>query len=89
MGGLWGVKRGADSFTQSEVDSYCQIATSEYTVDTNFLDATVREPLLVFSHDPMGLFGNPNEKVVVIEQPGDFCGNVVLFDENGKEYNQF
>lgn len=89
MGGLWGVKRGADSFTQSEVDSYCQIATSEYTVDTNFLDATVRQPLLVFSHDPMGLFGNPNEKVVVIEQPGDFCGNVVLFDENGKEYNQF
>ena len=89
MGGLWGAKRGAYLFTEQEIRSYCQIATSEYTVDTNFLDATVREPLLVFSHDPKGLLDSPNEKVMVIEQPGDFCGNVVLFDENGKEYNQF
>ncbi len=89
MGGLWGAKRGAYLFTEQELRSYCQIASSEYGVDTNFLDATVREPLLVFSHDPKGLIDNPSEKVIVIEETGDFCGNVVLFDENGKEYNQF
>lgn len=89
MGGLWGVKRGAKSFSQYELNVYCGSARDEYGVDTNFLDTHVREPLLVFSYDPAGLFGNTNEKVMVIEEQGDFCGNVVLFDENGKEYNQF
>lgn len=93
MGGLWGTKRGTNVFTPKQFEEYVrEHSTMGYTVDTNFLDRFVQTPLLVFSYDPSGLLGNPNEKVVCIEEPiqsDNFCGNVVLFDHYGHQFNEF
>jgi hypothetical protein len=89
MGGLWGVKRG-NHFSKMDLHEFCERVQAEYTTDTRFLEQyLLTQNRVVYSYDPSGLFGDPNEKVIVIDSPGDFCGNVILFDENGTEYPQF
>lgn len=91
MAGLWGTKRNANVFTRDQFYDYYNTHSSSasYVFDATFLDAVVKEPLLVFSYDPAGLFGNPKEKVIAMEKEDEFCGNVVLFDKDGNSYNQF
>jgi hypothetical protein len=48
--------------------------------------------MVVYSYVSHGLFHDPNEKVVLIDCPlpnGDFCGNVVLYREDGTTYTEF
>lgn len=89
MCGLWGAKRGA-VLDEAVLRAYCDTVTPSYTCDSEFLErhATLTNRV-VYSYDPSGLFGDTTEPVVVIDCPGDFCGNVVVFDEDGKEYPQF
>jgi hypothetical protein len=89
MGGLWGVKRGPH-FSREKLYNYCHTVSAGYTSDTQFLDTHLEsDRRIVYSYDPHGLFHDPTETVVPIACPGDFCGNVVLFDENGAEYCEF
>jgi hypothetical protein len=89
MGGLWGAKRG-DHFSKMDLHEFCERVQAEYTTDTRFLEQyLLTQNRVVYSYDPSGLFADPNEKVIVIDSPGDFCGNVILFDVNGNEYPQF
>lgn len=89
MGGLWGAKRG-HVFDAAVLTDYCGRIEAGYTSDTQFLEkyATVTNGV-VYSYHPSGLFGDSNEKIVVIDCSGDFCGNVILFDGDGNEYPQF
>ena len=89
MGGLWGVKRGAH-FTREKLYEYCTNVLAGYTTDTQFLEMYLQsEHRIVYSYDAHGLFHDPAETVVPIACPGDFCGNVVLFDAEGREYCEF
>ena len=92
MGGLWGAKRG-NLFTAERLAEYCDTLQAGYTFDTRFLDThVVPKNMVVYSYVPGGLFHDPNEKVVLIECPlpnGDFCGNVVLYREDGTTYTEF
>lgn len=89
MGGLWGAKRGYH-LDASVLRKYCHEIQAGYTSDTQFLEKHLRTGnVLVYSYDPTGLFADPTEKIVRIDCPGDFCGNVILFDANGAEYPEF
>lgn len=92
MGGLWGAKRGV-RVNQYDLNDYCDCGEAGYTFDTQFLEKHLKtENMVVYSYTPDGLFNDPNEKVCVIDCPmpnGDFCGNVVLFREDGSSYNEF
>ena len=92
MCGLWGAKRG-NLFTTECLTQYCDNAELGYTVDARFLDThLLRSNMVVYSYVSHGLFHDPNEKVVLIECPlpnGDFCGNVVLYREDGTTYTEF
>jgi hypothetical protein len=92
MGGLWGAKRGS-LFAAERLADYCETVQAGYTADTRFLDTHVApKNMVIYSYVSHGLFHDPNEKVVLIECPlpnGDFCGNVVLYHEDGTTYTQF
>ena len=91
MGGLWGAKQGV-RINQDVLHKYCE-QDAGYTFDTQFLEQHLKtENMVVYSYVSDGLFNDPNEKVCVIDCPlpnGDFCGNVVLFREDGSSYNEF
>jgi hypothetical protein len=92
MGGLWGAKRG-HVLDEAVLRTSCESLDGKYTCDTEFLERhAVVTNSVVYSYDPQGLFGDPAERVVVIGHPMEqtnFCGNVILFDEAGREVPQF
>ena len=92
MGGLWGAKYGT-YIDPNVLNKYCESHSAGYTFDVRFLEQHLKtENMVVYSYVPDGLFNDPNEKVCVIDHPlpnGDFCGNVVLFREDGSSYNEF
>lgn len=93
MGGLWGSKLGGAEFDIEEFDRFCAEKPMQYTADTSFLDThLVTGSRVVYSYTPGGLYNDPSENVKLIEYPmenGEFCGNVVLFNESGVEYHEF
>ena len=91
MAGLWGC-RPLPYEGRGTLIEYIQTANDYYGVDADFLKKHVYDPdnLVVYSYRPDGLLGNPNEKVVVIDQPienKEFCGNVLLY--NPEPYYEF
>lgn len=92
MGGLWGQKRGP-SFDPNTLIDYCEQTAAGYTTDTRFLETHLKtQSMVVYSYVSHGLFYDPTEKVKLIECPlpnHDFCGNVVLYRDNGSSYTQF
>jgi hypothetical protein len=92
MGGLWGKKRGP-SFDPRELHAYCEEPSRGYTADTQFLERHLDlQDMIVYSYVSHGLFSDPAEKVKLIECPlpnNDFCGNVVLYRDDGSSYTEF
>lgn len=92
MGGLWGKKRGP-SFDPQDLHTYSDQSSAGYTTDTRFLETYLKvQNMVVYSYISHGLFYDPTEKVVLIDccLPNyDFCGNVVLYREDGSSYTQF
>lgn len=92
MAGLWGVKRG-HYFTSQDIESFCGSNPAVYGIDSHFLDRyLIRKNMVVYSYTSDGLFCDTSEKICVIQHPlpnRDFCGNVVLFREDGSAYNEF
>lgn len=91
MAGLWGC-RTLPREGRNALLEYIQTANDYYGVDADFLKKHVYNPqdLVVYSYHARGLFGDPNEKVVVIEEPianREFCGNVMLY--NPEPYYEF
>jgi hypothetical protein len=88
MGGLWGIKRGHLLFTWKDVEEFANSPCKGYTSDTTFLEQKLsRKNMVVYSYDPQGILGDSSETVCVIEEPirnHNFCGNVMLFTENGE-----
>jgi hypothetical protein len=93
MGGLWGAKRGGAHFDLEELTRFCAENPMQYTADTTFLDKHLElAPMTVYSYRTDGVLGLPNESVRVIEPPivdDAFCGNVMLFREDGEEFYEF
>lgn len=90
MGGLWGAKPSSTLFKKEDLDTFCNTMVARYTDDCNFLQRHLNtQDLQVFCYQLDGLAVDLTERVTLISQPGDFCGNVILFDENGKEFPQF
>lgn len=90
MGGLWGAKPSTSLFKKEDLDAFCTTISAQYTDDCNFLENHLdTRNLQVFCYEKDGLLGDPTERVTLISQPGDFCGNVILFDEQGNEFPQF
>lgn len=88
MCGLWGSKRG-HGLDEAALRQHCEKPLVGYTSDSIFLETHLRiENFVVYSYDPTGLFNDPTENYVWIDCPGDFCGNVILFDQ-GVEVPQF
>lgn len=92
MAGMWGVKCPV-KINPEALTKYCDSQKTDYIMDALFLDQNVKtEDMVVYSYVSDGLYNDPNEKVRIIDCPlpnGDFCGNVVLFREDGSSYNQF
>lgn len=92
MGGLWGAKCSIH-VNPDVLTAYCSKQDAGYMFDTQFLEQHIdRKNMIVYSYVSDGLFHDPNEKIRMIEcslPDGDFCGNVVLFREDGSSYNEF
>jgi hypothetical protein len=92
MGGLWGAKPSVQVNPES-VEAYCAAESSQYASDTRFLEQHIKtDSMVVYSYVPGGLFNDSHEHVRLIDCPlpnGDFCGNVVLFRDDGSSYTEF
>jgi len=88
MAGLWGVKRGHPLFSERDISHFIDTTEFEYVSDARFLETHLpRKNMVVYSYDPTGVLGDSSETVCVIEEPirnHNFCGNVMLFTENGE-----
>ena len=97
MAGLWGIKNGCLPYKMADLYNYYNkekqiINKREY--DQHFL----RDIIYEFIHDKIIVYTfdesmkmSTQEYIKIIERPvvnGNFCGEVVLFDENGNEYNE-
>lgn len=90
MGGLFGIKRNHPLFSRKELDDEVS-KPAKYASDTSFLERVFDQTnMIVYSYDPSGLL--PSQNVQLIETPitnQNFCGNVMLFKEDGSEYPEF
>ncbi len=84
MCGLWGCKRLPNTILQG-IEGFIQNPTG-YTTDASFLESkvysNVKKDMVVFCYRNDGLFEDPEECIRVIECPGQFCGNVMLYNPN-------
>lgn len=94
-GGLWGIKKGCLIEKISELlieyfqeNKYVPNYDNDQQFLRNKLYSSIRDKCLIHSNIS-GLLNEKTKKIKVKLENNNFCGNVVLFNSNDQEYNQF
>lgn len=95
MGGQWGMKRIPEIHIQESYSKFQQEYkyVDQYRSDQDFIDRYVYDSPYSKTIAYTSYYAHPKETTVPIDAPRnnkhDFCGNVVLFRDDGSEYYEF